>query len=113
MIFYFPLKINNETKITFTCSKIFRLFPLPALLVRPSIGAAHDAAERGSSAEGCNGANHSCGDPVVGEFSITNSRTNVLVRILYYRHVLIRGMTGGSCIYLQVHVSAHRVVVED
>ena len=58
MIFYFPLKINNETKITFTCSKIFHLFLLPALFVRPSIGAADDAAERGSSAENINDADH-------------------------------------------------------
>ena len=63
--------------------------------------------------EGCYGANDSCCDPVVSEFSIANSRTNVLIRILQYRHVLIRGMAGGSRINPQVHAAARRVVVED
>ena len=156
MIFYFPLKINNETKITFTESKILPLFLLSspgARAVGPSIGGAHDTAECASSAEsltfntdcknicvlrpspyytephiqnifadfiywtfkpvGCYGAQHSRCDPVVSELSIANSRTNVLVRILQYRHVLIRGMAGGSRIYPQVHAAARRVVVED
>merc|ERR1712046_230956 len=116
MIFYFPLKINNETKITFTENKILPLFLLSgpgARAVGPTIGGAHNAAECASSAVGCYGAQHSCCDPVVSELSIANSGTNVLVRILQYRHVLIRGMAGGSRINPQIHAAARRDVVED